>query len=128
VDLRTRRQVVESNFGRLSGWHIEYGAHRIGALIDFEPHDHGWDSYRVEPASPLSGVDLFDPALWYPDVTLSFRSRLTLSIAPYAFSAPPGDDLHSARRVHMRGVYLTVPSWAAAAHATLRNTLRARAG
>jgi len=44
-------QLIESNYGRDSGWYVERDSKRIAVLTDCRFVEMFWDSYLVEPVS-----------------------------------------------------------------------------
>ena len=51
-----RLRLIESNYGRDPGWHVERGGQRLAVLSDCRWEDMFWDSYFIEPVTE-------DPAL-----------------------------------------------------------------
>ena len=68
-----------------------------------------------------------DPHVWSPIREFVFRNRDTGEAPPFAYPAlgPLPDGFRALRRVTMRGLYLEVPSWLAAAAETLGQYFKA---
>jgi hypothetical protein len=98
------RFLLETNFGRRAGWHIELDGDRIGTLSDCRWVDMFWDSYVV---GALDGVDTsaLTSATNWNEGRFHFRNRRSDDVVMGAFcgggaSFPPG------RRVLMRALHL----------------------
>jgi hypothetical protein len=102
-----RRQIIESDYGRMGGWYVEHNGRRIAALSEPQWEDAFWVSYAIEPLTEdeeerrqLLESDTF----WLTEFV--YRSMQFGEVADNAFPA-----LHpfiSPGRINMRGLYLTI--------------------
>jgi hypothetical protein len=100
-------RILESNYGRTSGWYVETEGRRVALLTDCRWEDMFWVSYRLQllTAEP----ELFSDEFWDRCEKLVFRNCKFGEVAPYAFPAlRAGSAVRETGRVLMRGLYLVV--------------------
>ncbi|MDR3176115.1 MAG: hypothetical protein LBU06_06240 [Desulfovibrio sp.] len=102
-----RRQIIESDYGRMGGWYVEHNGRRIAALAEPQWEDMFWVSYAIEPLTEDAEERrqlLETDAFWLTEFV--YRSKQFGEVADNAMPA-----LHpfiSPGRVNMRGLYLTI--------------------
>lgn len=103
-----RLEIFETNYGRTSDWYAELNGKRLALLTEPQYEDMFWVSYKVEslPDAYTEGPGPDSPAFW-EDGGLVFRSVRFSLVAKYAFAAL--GEPYKNGRVHMRGLYITIP-------------------
>jgi hypothetical protein len=105
---RRRLRILETDYGRETGWLVELAGTPVALLTDPRCEDMFWDSYRLEPLTedPELRKQLFTKAFWDEFPRLTFRSREFGDVVPDAW--PAGDVFTRDGRVTMRCLYLVV--------------------
>jgi hypothetical protein len=106
VERRARLDLLESNYGRLFGWHVEVAGMPVAALLYSRFEDMFWDSYRIEPlvTDAEERHQMLHDGKWWHQKGLVFRNRRFHAVADGAFAG--GDVFTVDGRVIMRGLYL----------------------
>lgn len=105
-----RLQILETNFGRDSGWIIERYGHPIGILSNPRNENMFWDSYDLEIVT--DSIDLrqrMTSAEFWAEAEaegLIYRNRTFGDVAEYAF--PAMSPFPEPGRLLMRGLYLSI--------------------
>lgn len=105
---RWRMRVLQTNFGRDSGWFVELDGRQIGLLTDQCFAEMFWDDCALTPLveEPAERERLMSDAKWWHTAGLKFRNREFDVYAEYAFAA--GSVFTDPGRVMMRGLYINV--------------------
>ncbi|HEX3657442.1 MAG TPA: hypothetical protein VHV55_16755 [Pirellulales bacterium] len=122
---RRARSLVESNYGRDDGWHIELDGVTVGELTDPRGHDMFWDSYLTHAADDAQAAILANDEIWM-ECRFRFRNRKTGAYAPAAHCGGKAPFVRDGRVV-MRGLYLIPLSRLEAILVKLLSLLRSRA-
>jgi hypothetical protein len=112
--MNRRLRILQTDYGRASGWYVERDGRRLAALTDAREEEMFWDSYRLVPLTDDVGevAELYSDGFWDDHKRLTFRSREFGEVPPNAFpGGKAGTALRATGRVCMRGLYLAVPCY-----------------
>jgi hypothetical protein len=81
-----RLNTFESNYGRDFGWFVEKQGAAVAALVDPQPEDMFWDSYRLKPVGDASLPEAVFAAVSWHAGDLVFRNRATGEVVRGVFA------------------------------------------
>lgn len=107
--IETLELMSQSRFGRRFGWFVERDGKRLAALSAPRLEDMFWVSYVIEPLGETAAERalVLTNAFWESPPGLTYRSRLSGLVAPFAFASLAG---LNGERVTVRGLYVSMAS------------------
>jgi hypothetical protein len=114
--MNKRLRIIETDYGRESGWYVEVDGRKIARLVDPQWEEMFWDSYRLEPLTEDSEerAMLYSADFWHSGKAVYLNVEFDV-VAPFAFAGGSSDELSTrlreTGRLSMGGLYLLVPSY-----------------
>src|SRR5438128_6180541 len=83
MGMNGRLRVLETNYGRDSGWYVEVDGQRVAVLTDPRCQDMFWDTYRLQPLTSDPGAmdQFYSAEFWSGRVV--YRNCEFDAIAPH---------------------------------------------
>ena len=106
----SRRELIDTNYGRKCGWYVEFDGHKLARLIDpiGEYDSHFYHSYLIEPLTrdPAMLSLLYSADFWLAGA-VGYRNCEFEEWTPDGFAGgDAANQVAETGRISMRGLYL----------------------
>ncbi len=102
--LRSKKELKRSNYGRDFNWFIEYKGEIIGELTDCRSVDMFWDSYTIKATNKKWRKVLSCSEYW---CYFKYKNQYYEQYANSAVSEMKRSPINLEERIKIRGLYLT---------------------